>query len=88
MPSMDSLRTFIVCGIYFTDTFLAPPVVLVTGNHPQSEGRNPAVVGIAQNVTPFGFRLAALNSDCIGGRTGSYWVVIGWPQDSCAGERE
>ncbi len=87
MPSIDSLRTFIVCGIYFTDPFLAPPVVLLTDNDPRSEGRNPAVVGIAQNVTPFGFRVAARNSDYIGGRTGFYWVAIGWPQECCAGER-
>lgn len=45
------------------------------------------MVGVAQAVTPFGFRLAARNSDCMAGRSGFYWVAIGWPDECCAGEK-
>lgn len=63
--------------VYFHQSFLTPPVVLVTPNNRGVEGHNSAVVGIAQNVTSYGFTLAARNSDCAGGQAGFYWVAIG-----------
>lgn len=65
--------------VWFDQAFLTPPIVLVTAMNVtvQPQAGNPAVVGIAQYVTPNGFRLAARNSDCAGGLTGFYWVAIG-----------
>jgi hypothetical protein len=62
--------------IYFSDPFLTPPVILLSGlivNH------RLAVVGLAQDVTPYGFRLAMRNADIIGGPAGCSWAAIGWP---------
>lgn len=64
-------------SITFSQPFLTPPVVLVTANDLRVKGGNPAVVGIARNVTPYGFLLSARNSDCSGGQAGFYWVAIG-----------
>ena len=64
--------------VWFDQAFLTPPTVLVTANNLNvANAGNPAVVGIAQYVTPNGFRLAARNSDCGSGLTGFYWVAIG-----------
>jgi len=65
-------------NIMFNQSFLTPPVVLVTANDLGiREGHNAAVVGIAQNVTTHGFTLAGRNSDCASGQAGFYWVAIG-----------
>lgn len=63
--------------ITFSQPFLSAPVVLVTANDLRAKGGNPAVVGIARNVTPYGFLLSARNSDCAPGQAGFYWVAIG-----------
>jgi len=69
--------------IFFRKPFLTPPVVLVTANDQLGGGQliptkaNIAAVGIAQNVTPYGFRLAGRSSDCAAGQAGFYWVAIG-----------
>jgi hypothetical protein len=67
--------------IRFTDRFAAAPVVLVTADKAEATPpqANPAVVGIAQAVTPHGFRLAARNSDFGAGEAGFNWVAIGLP---------
>jgi hypothetical protein len=63
----------------FHQPFLTPPTVLLTANDlgVAQDGHNAAAVGIAQNVTPYGFTLLARNSDCMGGQAGFYWVAIG-----------
>jgi hypothetical protein len=65
--------------VWFDQAFLTPPTVLVTANnyHVVPPTDNPAVVGIAQYVTPNGFRLAARNSDCTEGLTGFDWIAVG-----------
>lgn len=79
--------------IYFSQPFLTPPTILVTAND-GNLGRPPQhqafPVGMARNVTPYGFTLAGRNSDCFTGRgsgdpfgqevfgqAGFYWVAIG-----------
>ncbi|MGD0125405.1 MAG: hypothetical protein ABSF46_08610 [Terriglobia bacterium] len=64
--------------IYFADPFLNAPVVLLTAHSAISSTRA-AVVGIARDVTPYGFRLAMRNSDCGAGVAGFYWAAIGMP---------
>lgn len=64
--------------IIFHKPFFVPPVVLVTPNNLDVEGPNPAVVGIARNVTTDGFILGARNSDCSPGKAGFYWVAVGY----------
>ena len=39
-----------------------------------------APVGIASNVTPYGFTIAARNSDCAAGQAGFDYVAFGCPQ--------
>ncbi len=73
--------------VYFNQPFLAPPVVLVTANGRDANTHNAAAIGMARNVTPYGFTLVGRNSDCfgegglLGPRTaipaGFYWVAIG-----------
>jgi hypothetical protein len=69
--------------IRFATPFSESPVVLVTAKKPNGTPAelNPAVVGVAQEVTPFGFRLAARNSDCFQGTTGFQWAAIGLPRE-------
>ena len=64
-------------SITFHEPFLAPPIVLVTANDRNVKAGNVAVVGIAQNVTAYGFTLSGRNSDCAAGQAGFYWVAIG-----------
>jgi hypothetical protein len=67
--------------IRFKDRFAAAPILLVTGYKPEATPpeTNPAVVGVVQDVTPDGFRLAARNSDVGSGDTGFYWIALGSP---------
>jgi hypothetical protein len=63
----------------FHQPFLTPPIVLLTANDlGLSQGsHNAAAVGVAADVTPYGFTLLARNSDCAAGEAGFYWVAIG-----------
>ena len=74
--------------VYFHQPFLTPPIVLVTAYHSRLDTVHPAAaVGMARNVTPFGFTLVGRNSDCFGptglggqviaSSAGFYWVAIG-----------
>jgi hypothetical protein len=73
--------------VYFHQPFLTPPVVLVTANGSEANFHNAAAVGMARNVTPYGFTLVGRNSDCFGEGgvfgprpaipAGFYWVAIG-----------
>lgn len=69
--------------IHFRDQFADSPIVLLTASKPKETPLelNPAVVGVAQAVTPLGFRLAARNSDIGNGHTGFNWVAIGLPRN-------
>lgn len=69
--------------IQFTTPFKESPLILITAKKPKGTPAklNPAVVGVAQQVTPFGFRLAARNSDCSDGTTGFQWAAIGLPRE-------
>ena len=77
--------------VYFNEPFLTPPIVLLTANDLAESGQvygyAPAV-GIARNVTPTGFLLAARNSQPAAGaaglargrqerKAGFYWVAFG-----------
>jgi hypothetical protein len=73
--------------VQFAGPFDAEPVVLVTPQFPDSQPLpNPplrssscAPVGMVQNVTRFGFTLAAINTDNnpAGGAASFYWVAFG-----------
>jgi hypothetical protein len=64
--------------VTFSRPFLTPPVVLATANdHAEWGFHAGAVVPIAQNVNPYGFRLAGRSADCAGASVGCYWVAIG-----------
>jgi hypothetical protein len=63
----------IVCGCSHGGS---APVILTTS---LSANQPIAAVGVAQNVTPYGFTLALRNADIVGGRAGIAWVSIGWP---------
>jgi hypothetical protein len=75
--------------VQFNAPFAAEPVVLLTPQFPQPYLPNPpetnysscAPVGIVQNVTRYGFTLAARNSDTnnTGGQASFYWVAFGLP---------
>jgi hypothetical protein len=65
-------------GYLLPPTVLYPPKVFVTANNHNVDGQNPAVTGIARNVTTDGFTLAAHNTaKCMEGHAGFYWVAIG-----------
>ncbi len=64
-------------SIDFHRPFLTPPVVLLTANDLGIADHNAALVGIAQDVTPWGFTLTARNSDCSAGQAGFFWVAVG-----------
>jgi hypothetical protein len=60
-------------------SFSKPPRVILTASDlgaEQSSGNFTAVVGIAQNVTATGFRLAARNSDCSPGVAHMNWLAL------------
>jgi hypothetical protein len=63
--------------IFFNEPFLTPPIVLLTANNVDATGHIAAPVGLAQDVTPYGFNLVARNSDCAPGMAGLYWVALG-----------
>jgi len=63
--------------IQFSRPFLTPPVVLISANDAGERKGNVAAVGIAADVTPWGFTLLARNSDCAAGHAGFYWVAFG-----------
>ena len=66
--------------VYFNQlNWLRPPLVFLTANTVGAENvpHNAFAVGIAQNVTTYGFKLRARNSDCASGACGFYWVAIG-----------
>jgi hypothetical protein len=69
--------------IYFSRPFVTPPIVLMTANNsevPQIDtefGLIAHAVGVAQNVTPFGFTIAARNSSCIQGWASFDWLAFG-----------
>jgi hypothetical protein len=75
--------------VQFNAPFAAEPVVLVSPQFfPPSMGSPPdfglsscAPVGIVQNVTRYGFTLAARNTDTnhLGGQARFYWVAFGLP---------
>lgn len=76
--------------VQFSAPFGIEPVVFITPHFPQpyfgtSPSRNPlsscAPVGMVQNVTRFGFTLAAHNTDTnnVGGNASFYWVAFGPP---------
>jgi hypothetical protein len=64
--------------IDFHQPFLTSPIVLLTANDlgVAAGGHNAAVVGVAADVTPYGFTLLARNSDCASGEAGFYWAAI------------
>jgi hypothetical protein len=67
-------------SVDFTRPFLTPPVVLLTANDrgiADPTVANVALVGMAQDVTPWGFTLQARNSDCSVGQAGFFWVAVG-----------
>jgi hypothetical protein len=67
--------------IYFSDPFIAPPVVLLTANAYDRKGsRTCAPVGIVSRVNPYYFTIAARNSDCAAGEAGFNYVAFGCPQ--------
>jgi len=73
--------------IQFNATFAAAPVVLITPLFYQpyfgeSGGTSScAPIGIVQNVTRYGFSLAARNTDTnsVGGNASFYWIAFGLP---------
>ena len=65
--------------IQFALPFLTPPIVLLTAS---DAGLAPgeaavALVGVAEDVSTHGFRLAIHNSDCAAGRAAFNWVALG-----------
>jgi hypothetical protein len=66
--------------VFFTRPFLTPPIVLLTANDVGAAGHLAFPVGLAQNVTPYGFTLTGRNSDCAPGMAGFYWVALGCGQ--------
>lgn len=66
--------------ISFADHFLVPPTVLITADN--FDGKIPtfavAAVPVANDVTPYGFTLAARNSDISSGWVAFSWVAIGY----------
>jgi hypothetical protein len=70
-------------AVDFSAPFLTSPIVLLTANdiglitQPSPGDHNCAAVGIARDITPYGFTLTARNSDCSSGKAGFYWVAIG-----------
>jgi hypothetical protein len=75
--------------VQFSAPFGIEPVVFITPHFPQPyfgpPSGNPrsscAPVGMVQNVTRFGFTLAAHNTDTnnVGGNASFYWVAFGPP---------
>jgi hypothetical protein len=77
--------------VYFSQPFLTPPTILVTANDGhlgQNLQHQAFPVGMARDVTPYGFTLVGRNSDCFTGdggvfgpkiaaAAGFYWVAIG-----------
>lgn len=69
--------------VYFPRPFLSPPIVLLTATDngvPPIDiefGYIAHAVGVAQNVTSYGFTLASRNSGCIEGSVGFNWIAIG-----------
>lgn len=77
-PAGNQWRTW---EVYFSDSFSAPPVVLLTAVETLGPGvHGCAPVGIVSHVTPYGFTLAARNSDCAPGEANFNWVAFGCPQ--------
>jgi hypothetical protein len=68
-------------NVGFKSPFAEAPVVLMTANKPADipVRLNPSVIGVAQAVTPHGFRLAARNSDLAPGLVRFHWIAIGAP---------
>jgi hypothetical protein len=66
-------------SIVFHRPFLTPPIVLLTATEIGLSIADPRVspVGIAQDVTPYGFTLTARNSSCFPGKSNFFWVAIG-----------
>jgi hypothetical protein len=74
--------------VYFSQPFLTPPIILATANDSNLRQHQAFPVGMARNVTPYGFTLVGRNSDCftggggilgpkLTGQAGFYWVAIG-----------
>ncbi len=67
--------------IYFSQPFGSLPVILITATDIaliSNAGENVPAVGVAENVTPYGFTLAARNSDVTSpGSASFYFVAIG-----------
>jgi hypothetical protein len=67
-------------GVTFAAHFVGPPVVIATADNYDGNLRSYAVaaVGMADDVTPYGFTLAARNSDVSGGFVAFSWLAIGY----------
>jgi hypothetical protein len=66
-------------SVVFHRPFLTPPIVLLTATDTGLQVNDPRAfsVGIAQDVTPYGFTLTARNSSCYPGKTNFFWIAIG-----------
>jgi hypothetical protein len=63
--------------ISFKRQFNMPPVVLVTACDAGLKKPAAPAVGMVRNISRYGFKLAARNSDCQGGNAAFYWVAFG-----------
>ena len=66
--------------VNFADHFISPPTVILTADNYDGNIRSYAVaaVGMANDVTPNGFTLAARNSDVSAGWVAFSWLAIGY----------
>lgn len=66
--------------VNFAEHFIAPPTVIVTADNYDGNIKSYAVaaVPLANDVTPFGFTLAARNSDPSAGWVACSWLAIGY----------
>jgi hypothetical protein len=65
--------------VNFNDYFLAPPIVVITADNYDAllPADSVAAVPMANDVTPYGFTLAARNSDIRSGWVAFSWMAIG-----------